>query len=208
MSKELRKIRIGKVISTKMENTAVVSYQWKLTHPIYKKKVRKTTKFYAHDNQNSCRIGDTVKIEEVRPISKQKRWRVLEILARKEVVELKPIDIDESPSSETVSDPTNVEAEPLSGLTVEIETPSHDGDEFDGKAAIKTKAEPKVKIEPQSKTETKPEPKAKAKVKTEPKSKARKEPKSNKQAEPGNEKTLDKPLTNDSTDIELGQGSK
>ena len=109
MSKELRKIRIGRVISTKMESTAIVSYQWKMNHPIYKKAVRKTTKFYVHDINNRCRIGDLVRIEEVRPISKQKRWRVLEILERREIAEVKPIDIDQTILAEAATRTINVE---------------------------------------------------------------------------------------------------
>ena len=98
MSYERRKVRIGRVVSDKMDKTVVVVYQWSRPHPIYKKAVRRQTRFNAHDPDNQCRIGDTVRIIEMRPMSKTKRWKVAEILASKEIAELQPeeIQIDES----------------------------------------------------------------------------------------------------------------
>ncbi|MBL7967369.1 MAG: 30S ribosomal protein S17 [Prolixibacteraceae bacterium] len=81
-SRNLRKERIGVVVSNKMECTIIVAEHRKEKHPIYGKFVNKTSKFYAHDEKNSCNIGDTVKIMETRPISKQKRWRLVEIIER------------------------------------------------------------------------------------------------------------------------------
>jgi small subunit ribosomal protein S17 len=81
-SRNLRKERVGVVVSNKMECTIVVAEKRKEKHPIYGKFVNKTSKFYAHDEKNSCNIGDTVKIMETRPISKQKRWRLVEIIER------------------------------------------------------------------------------------------------------------------------------
>jgi small subunit ribosomal protein S17 len=81
-SRNLRKERIGIVVSNKMECTIVVAEHRKEKHPIYGKFVNKTSKFYAHDEKNSCNIGDTVKIMETRPISKQKCWRLVEIIER------------------------------------------------------------------------------------------------------------------------------
>ena len=81
-SRNLRKERIGVVISNKMEGTIVVAEHRKEKHPIYHKFVNKTSKYYAHDEKNSCNIGDTVRIMETRPISKQKRWRLVEIIER------------------------------------------------------------------------------------------------------------------------------
>jgi small subunit ribosomal protein S17 len=81
-SRNLRKERIGVVVSNKMECTIVVAEHRKEKHPIYGKFVNKTSKFYAHDEKNSCNIGDTVRIMETRPISKQKRWRLVEIIER------------------------------------------------------------------------------------------------------------------------------
>ena len=78
----LRKKRIGRVVSDKMDKTIVVAVETKVRHPLYGKTVNRTTKFKAHDENNECRIGDTVKIVETRPLSKDKCWRVVEILER------------------------------------------------------------------------------------------------------------------------------
>lgn len=78
----MRKTRIGKVISNKMDKTIIVSEEKRIIHPIYKKYFKKTTKFSAHDPKNTCDIGDTVKIMETRPLSKTKRWRLVEIIEK------------------------------------------------------------------------------------------------------------------------------
>lgn len=77
-----RKARIGKVVSNKMDKTIVVAIETLVSHPLYKKSVKRTTKFKAHDENNECNIGDTVRIMETRPLSKEKRWRLVEILER------------------------------------------------------------------------------------------------------------------------------
>ena len=87
-----RKIRTGTVTSTKVDKTVVVLVKTLRRHPLYKKVVKHTAKFKVHDENNDCRVGDTVKIVETRPLSKEKHWRVLEILARKEVVDVKTGD--------------------------------------------------------------------------------------------------------------------
>ncbi len=78
----MRKTRIGRVLSNKMDKTIIVSEEKKVIHPIYKKYYKKTTKFAAHDPNNTCDIGDTVKIMETRPLSKSKRWRLVEIVEK------------------------------------------------------------------------------------------------------------------------------
>ena len=80
MAEVHRKQKIGRVVSNKMEKTVVVAVDYLRPHPIYRKTVRKTNKFYAHDEENQCQPGDRVRIEETRPLSKLKRWRVVEIL--------------------------------------------------------------------------------------------------------------------------------
>lgn len=80
--RNLRKTRIGKVTSDKMDKTITVAYEIKVKHPLYKKFFKKTTKFKAHDEKNECKIGDTVKIMETRPLSKDKRWRLVEIIEK------------------------------------------------------------------------------------------------------------------------------
>ncbi|MRX45618.1 30S ribosomal protein S17 [Pedobacter puniceum] len=82
MERKLRKTRIGLVVSNKMDKSIVVSVERKVKHPIYGKFVKTTTKFMAHDEKNDCGIGDTVLIMETRPLSKNKNWRLVEILER------------------------------------------------------------------------------------------------------------------------------
>jgi small subunit ribosomal protein S17 len=77
-----RKIRVGKVVSNKMQKSIVVSIERRVPHPIYKKYFRRTTKLMAHDEKREAGIGDTVKIMETRPLSKQKRWRLVAILEK------------------------------------------------------------------------------------------------------------------------------
>lgn len=95
MAKENRKSRVGEVTSSLMDKTVVVSVGWQKKHPIYRKGIKQITKFYVHDANNVCKLGDRVRIEETRPISKVKRWRVLEILEQHEIAEVKPVDLDE-----------------------------------------------------------------------------------------------------------------
>ena len=80
--RNLRKTRIGVVTSNKMEKSITVAVERKVKHPIYGKFLKKTTSFHAHDEQNECSIGDTVKIMETRPLSKTKRWRLVEVLEK------------------------------------------------------------------------------------------------------------------------------
>ena len=80
--RNLRKVRTGKVVSYKMDKTVVVEIIDSVKHPLYKKFIKSTTRFKAHDENNECKIGDTVEITETRPLSKDKRWRVSEILER------------------------------------------------------------------------------------------------------------------------------
>ncbi|RYF37989.1 MAG: 30S ribosomal protein S17 [Chitinophagaceae bacterium] len=80
--RNLRKIRIGVVTSNKMAKTITVAVERRVKHPIYGKFVKKTTKFHAHDEKNECTIGDLVKIMESRPLSKTKRWRLVEVVEK------------------------------------------------------------------------------------------------------------------------------
>ncbi len=81
-TRNLRKERVGVVFSNKMDKSITVAVKWKEKHPIYGKFVSKTKKLHAHDEKNDCNIGDTVRIMETRPLSKTKRWRLVEILER------------------------------------------------------------------------------------------------------------------------------
>ena len=80
--RNLRKTRTGKVVSNKMQKTIVVAVEDHVKHPLYNKIVKKTYKLKAHDENNECKIGDKVKVMETRPLSKDKRWRLVEIMER------------------------------------------------------------------------------------------------------------------------------
>ena len=77
-----RKTRTGRVVSDRMNKTVVVTVERLVQHPLYKKRIRRRSKLYAHDEKNTCRLGDTVRVIEARPLSKLKRWRVLKIITR------------------------------------------------------------------------------------------------------------------------------
>ena len=91
---------MGQVVSDKMDKTVVVAVRWQQRHRLYRKSLRRITKFYAHDEGNSCRLGDSVRIQETRALSRLKRWRVLEIVGRRDVPEVRPIELDEGILSE------------------------------------------------------------------------------------------------------------
>ena len=82
MERNLRKTRTGKVVSNKMDKTIVVAVEDNVKHPLYKKIGKRTYKFKAHDEENACGIGDKVKVMETRPLSKDKRWRLVEIIEK------------------------------------------------------------------------------------------------------------------------------
>ena len=82
MERNLRKTRVGKVVSDKTDKTIVVAIEDNVKHPLYKKIVKRTYKLKAHDENNECNIGDRVKVMETRPLSKDKRWRLVEIIER------------------------------------------------------------------------------------------------------------------------------
>lgn len=79
-----RKTRVGTVVSDKMDKTVVVAVERKVSHPLYQRTLRRTSNFKAHDENNECRAGDVVRIMETRPLSRHKRWRVVEIVRRAE----------------------------------------------------------------------------------------------------------------------------
>lgn len=82
MERNLRKTRVGKVVSDKMDKTIVVAIEDNVKHPLYKKIVKRTYKLKAHDENNECNIGDRVKVMETRPLSKDKRWRLVEVIEK------------------------------------------------------------------------------------------------------------------------------
>jgi len=86
LDRAARKVRIGKVVSNKMDKTVTVAIENQVRHPIYKKYKTVTTKYKAHDEQNECGIGDKIKIMETRPLSKEKRWRLIEIVEKAPII--------------------------------------------------------------------------------------------------------------------------
>jgi len=90
---EKRKIRLGRVVSNRMDKTVVVAVETPKRHPLYKKSIRRVVKYKAHDKNNECGLGDIVKIVETRPLSRQKRWRVAEIITKGELVKVQPEEI-------------------------------------------------------------------------------------------------------------------
>ena len=117
MVRQSRKVRVGCVVSDKMEKTVVVAVPWQQRHPLYRKNIRRITRFYADDRDSQCRLGDLVRIEETRPLSRLKRWRVLAIVERREVVDVKPAELDEGILSEEQEQPV----EPEEGIASEEE---------------------------------------------------------------------------------------
>lgn len=89
-----KKTRVGRVLSNRMDKTVIVVVETRRRHPRYKKVITHKAKFKAHDEGNACNIGDMVKIVETRPLSKDKRWRVDEIVSKVEMVEVKPEEIE------------------------------------------------------------------------------------------------------------------
>ena len=90
---EKRKARIGRVVSDKMDKTVVVSIETSRRHPLYKKTIKRAIRYKAHDEKNQCQLGDKVRIVETRPLSKDKYWRVAEIITKGAIAEIQPKEI-------------------------------------------------------------------------------------------------------------------
>lgn len=88
------KIRTGRIIGNRMDKTVIVAVETPKRFPLYKKTIRRAVKYKAHDEKNECRLGDKVRIMETRPLSRQKRWRVVEILSKGEVAEIQPKEVE------------------------------------------------------------------------------------------------------------------
>jgi len=104
----MKKTKVGQVLSNKMDKTLVVLVESYRNHPVYKKTIRNVERYKVHDEKNECKIGDTVRIVETRPLSKEKRWRVSEIVTKAAAIEVKPEEIEpklvkEEPQAETAA---------------------------------------------------------------------------------------------------------
>ncbi len=142
MAKTMRKVRTGRVVRTRMDKTAVVEMVWKQRHRLYQKQVRRVARFQVHDPLNSCFLGDVVRIEEVRPISKTKRWRLVEILERHQVAQVTPMELEsdaevaalpeqtgqEEAGPEAVAEPEDAEGTDEEELSTQEEEEQEDED--------------------------------------------------------------------------------
>ena len=122
MAKTMRKVRVGSVVSTRMDKTAVVELVWKQRHRVYRKQMRRVTRFYVHDPEGQCRIGDTVRIQETRPISRTKHWRLLDILSRRAVADVRAIELEGDAVIEPVADDENDDAMPVDDIAEDEDT--------------------------------------------------------------------------------------
>jgi small subunit ribosomal protein S17 len=147
-----RKVRLGQVVSDRMDKTVVVEVSGPKRHPLYKKIIRRVARYKVHDEKNECRVGDKVRIVETRPLSREKRWRVAEILVKGEVVEISPEEITQEELDKVIAEKKVKEA------VAEIEP------ETEATEELKEETKPEAKTKAKAKEETKAEAKEKAKA--------------------------------------------
>jgi len=178
VARSMRKVRVGAVVRTNQDKTAIVEMVWKQRHRLYRKQMRRVARFYVHDPENQCRLGDTVRIEETRRISKNKHWRLMEILERKQIAEVRPIDLEtdvapemtqprilaaearaEVTAAEASEEPEAevVEEEAVEEPEAEEETPEEDAPEEDSVEEEAADEEAEEEPEPSEEPEEKPE---------------------------------------------------
>jgi small subunit ribosomal protein S17 len=152
-----RKFRLGQVVSDKMDKTVVVAVETPKRHPLYKKTMKRVVKYKAHDEKNKCRAGDKVIIVETRPLSREKRWRVAEIVAKAEVVEISPEEITredlakvmpekkpkEKPEEETKEEEKEEAAEAKPAKKAKEEKPEEEKRKAESRSEKKVKEEAK-----------------------------------------------------------------
>ena len=178
MSEETnRKVRLGQVVGDKMDKTVVVEVSGPKRHPLYKKIIRRVVRYKAHDEKNECQVGDKVRIVETRPLSKEKRWRVDEILVKGEVVEVSPEEITQEDLEKVIPEKkakekeaeAEVKAEVEEEPKAEVEEKTEAKEEVKEEAKAEAEAEPKAEVEEKAEAETKEEPKEEVKEETEEK---------------------------------------
>lgn len=170
-----RKVRLGQVVSDKMDKTVVVEVSGPKRHPLYKKIIRRVVRYKAHDEKNECQVGDKVRIVETRPLSREKRWRVAEILVKGEVVEVSPEEITQEdlekviPEKKAKEKAAEAEVKTEAAEELKEEAEAKEGDKEEPKA--EAEAEPKAEIEEraEAEAETKEETKEEEKEETEEK---------------------------------------
>jgi small subunit ribosomal protein S17 len=155
MSFERRKVRIGRVIRDKTDKSVVVLFEWRRPHPLYKRPIRRSSKFNVHDEGNTAIIGDLVKIIESRPYSKTKRWRLVEVLEREEIAELQPEEI-------AIIEPSVVEDGPAEPDVVVAE--AAEDDVVVPEAEAEPESEPEVEVVAEAAPEAEAEPESEPEV--------------------------------------------
>ena len=128
MARSMRKVRVGAVVRTNQDKTAIVEMVWKQRHRIYRKQMRRVARFYVHDPENQCRLGDTVRVEETRRISKNKHWRLIEIIERRQVADVRPIDL-ETDVGQDITQPRVAAAEARAVSVADVEAGDSTTDE-------------------------------------------------------------------------------
>jgi small subunit ribosomal protein S17 len=163
------KFRLGQVVSDKMDKTVVVAVETPKRHPLYKKTMKRVVKYKAHDEKNKCQVGDKVIIVETRPLSREKRWRVSEIVAKAEVVEISPEEITREDLAKVMPE-KKAKEKPQ-------EKPEEKPEEEEKEEAVEAKPAKKAKEKvTEAKAKEKPEAKKEA-TKAEPEEKAAEEEK-------------------------------
>ena len=158
MSYERRRVKTGRVVSDKMDRTVVVQVEWRSPHRLYKKPIRRMSKFKVHDPENISMVGDLVQVVESRPRSKTKRWRLVQVLQRSETVDLRPEEIGQdagiaempAPAADTASEP-DVQMDMVAEPAAEIDAAT--GPVSEGEAEPVAEIEPAAEPEPEGEAE-------------------------------------------------------
>lgn len=172
-----RKVRLGRVVSDRMDKTVVVEVSGPKRHPLYKKIIRRVVRYKVHDEKNECQVGDKVRIVETRPLSKEKRWRVAEIVARGEVVEISPEEITQEDLDRVLPEKKAKEKVAAAEVKPEAEATEEPKEETEAEATEEPKEETKAEAKEKAKEETKAEAKEKAKKEKAKKEEAKEETK-------------------------------
>jgi len=153
----MRKVRTGTVVRTKSDKTTIVEMVWKQRHRLYRKQMRRVARFYVHDPMSQCQLGDIVRIQETRPISKTKRWRLLEILERHLVAEVRPSELEsdadvilapeEETETEEIVDEAAAEEESEDDDTEDEDESQEESEEDEPEAADELEEEPTAEEE-------------------------------------------------------------
>jgi small subunit ribosomal protein S17 len=176
----IKKTKVGRVVSCKMDKTVVITVETPKRHPLYKKVIRTNKRYKAHDEQNECRLTDKVKIEECRPLSKEKRWRVIEVLVRGEALEYTPKQVTEAtrivPEKQPEAAPAAVEVKVAAKVAPEVEAVVEAAPEVEAEVETEAVAEVETEVEAEVETEAVAEVETEAEAEVETEAEAETEP--------------------------------